>query len=78
VAHGTLTIHGVSKDVDLPFELKGPIDPGKGGKVLGAHAVSPSTARILEITKAPAAMISNEVKIDLNIEAHMAPPAAGK
>jgi len=30
------------------------------------------------ITKAPAAMISNEVKIDLNIEAHMAPPPQGK
>ena len=32
VAHGTLTIKGVSKDVDLPFELKGPVDAGKMGK----------------------------------------------
>jgi len=29
VAHGTLTIHGVSKDVDLPFEIKGPVDAGQ-------------------------------------------------
>ena len=38
VAHGTLTIKGVAKDVDLPFELKGPADAGKMGKVMGAHA----------------------------------------
>jgi len=79
VAHGTLTIHGVSKDVDLPFELKGPIDPGKGGKVLGAHASLTVNRQDFGITKAPAAMIGNDVKIDLNIEAHQAtPPAAGK
>src|ERR1044071_7261222 len=29
VAHGVLTIRGVSKDVDLPFELKGPVNTGK-------------------------------------------------
>src|SRR5689334_3627186 len=36
VAHGTLTIHGVAKDVDLPFEMKGPVDTPRG-KVMGAH-----------------------------------------
>jgi len=80
VAHGTLTIKGVSKDVDLPFELKGPIDAGKNGKVMGAHAGLTVNRQDFGITKAPAAMIGNEVKIDLNVEAHMAPPApaAGK
>ena len=29
VAHGTLTIHGVAKDVDMPFEMKGPVDGGQ-------------------------------------------------
>ncbi|HEY1937888.1 MAG TPA: YceI family protein [Candidatus Angelobacter sp.] len=75
VAHGTLTIHGISKDVDLPFDLKGPIDPGKGGKVLGAHAYLTVNRQDFGITKAPAAMIGNDVKIDLNVEAHMAAPA---
>jgi polyisoprenoid-binding protein YceI len=80
VAHGTLTIKGVSKDVDLPFELKGPIDAGKGGKVMGAHAGLTVNRQDFGITKAPAAMIGNDVKIDLNVEAHMAAPtpAAGK
>src|SRR6478672_7294719 len=57
VAHGTLTIKGVSKDVDLPFELKGPIDAGKNGKVMGAHAGLTVNRQDFGITKAPAAMI---------------------
>ncbi|HZU32764.1 MAG TPA: YceI family protein [Candidatus Angelobacter sp.] len=77
VAHGTLTIHGVSKDVDLPFELKGPIS-GQRGKVMGAHAALTVNRQDFGITKSPAAMIGNDVKIDLNIEAHGAAPAAGK
>jgi polyisoprenoid-binding protein YceI len=77
VAHGTLTIHGVSKDVDLPFELKGPID-GQRGKVMGAHAALTVSRQDFGITKSPAAMIGNDIKIDLNIEAHGAAPAAGK
>src|SRR5215813_8529157 len=36
VAHGTLTIHGVAKEVDMPFEMKGPVD-ARQAKVLGAH-----------------------------------------
>jgi len=35
VAHGTLTIKGVSRMLNLPFELKGPADAGKMGKVMG-------------------------------------------
>lgn len=76
VAHGSLTIRGVSKDVDLPFELKGPVDAGKMGKVMGAHASLTVNRQDFGITKAPAAMIGNDVKIDLNVEAHMAPAAA--
>ena len=74
VAHGTLTIHGVSKDVDLPFDLKGPIDTPRG-KVMGAHASLTVSRQDFGITKSPAAMIGNEVKIDLNVEAHGAAPA---
>ena len=78
VAHGTLTIKGVAKDVDLPFELKGPADAGKMGKVMGAHATLTVNRQDYGVSKAPG-MVGNDVKIDLNVEAHMAPPpAAGK
>jgi len=77
VAHGTLTIHGVAKDVDMPFELKGPVEAGKG-KVMGAHGSLTVNRQDYGVGKATP-MISNEVKIDLNVEARMAPPApAGK
>lgn len=78
VAHGTLTIKGVAKDVDLPFELKGPADAGRMGKVMGAHANLTINRQDYTVSKAPG-VVGNDVKIDLNVEAHMAPPApAGK
>ena len=78
VAHGTLTIHGVSKDVDLPFEMKGPNDSGKGGKVLGVHA-STTINRVDYGVGQAAPMIGSDAKLDLYVEARMAPPApAGK
>ena len=82
VAHGTLTIHGVSKDVDLPFELKGPVDAGQGrGKIMGAHGTLTVNRQDFGVGKAaPVAMIGGEIKIDLYVEARQAPPApvAGK
>jgi polyisoprenoid-binding protein YceI len=78
VAHGTLTIKGVAKDVDLPFELKGPADAGKMGKVMGVHGSLTVNRQDFGVSKG-AGMVGNDVKIDLNVEAHMAPPpAAGK
>lgn len=75
VAHGTLTIHGVSKDVDLPFEFKGPVDAGQGrGKVMGAHGSLTVNRLDFGVGKATP-MIGSDVKIDLYVEAHMAPPA---
>jgi polyisoprenoid-binding protein YceI len=74
VAHGTLTIKGVAKEVDLPFELKGPADAGRMGKVMGAHASLTVNRQDFGVAKAPG-MVGNEVKIDLNVEAHLPPPA---
>src|SRR6476661_4012532 len=74
VAHGTLTIKGVAKDIDLPFELKGPVDAGKMGKVMGAHASLTVNRQDFGVSKAPG-MVGNDVKIDLNVEAHLPPPA---
>src|SRR5215467_4966583 len=79
VVHGTLTIHGVSKDVDLPFEMKGPVDAGRG-KVMGAHGSLTVNRQDYGVGKATP-MIGGEVKIDLYVEARQAPPApaaAGK
>ena len=78
VAHGTLTIHGVSKDVDLPFEFKGPADAGQNrGKVMGAHAWLTVSRQDFGVGKATP-MIGNDVKIELYVEARQPAPAAGK
>jgi polyisoprenoid-binding protein YceI len=73
VAHGTLTIHGVAKDVDMPFEMKGPVDT-RQGKVLGAHGSLTLNRVDFGVGKATP-MIGSDVKIDLFVEARMAPPA---
>jgi polyisoprenoid-binding protein YceI len=80
LAHGTLTIHGISKEVDLPFEFKGPVDAGQNrGKVMGAHAWLTVNRQDFGVGKATP-MIGNDVKIDLYVEARQAAPApaAGK
>lgn len=75
VAHGALTIKGVSKDVDLPFEFKGPVDVGQNrGKIMGAHAGLTVSRLDFGVGKATP-MIGTDVKIDLFVEARMAPPA---
>ncbi len=80
VAHGTLTIHGVAKEVDLPFEMKGPVDAGQNrGRVMGAHGSLTVNRQDFGVGK-PTPMIGSDVKIDLYVEARQAPPApaAGK
>lgn len=74
VAHGTLTIHGVSKDVDLPFTLTGPVST-KGGKALGAEAGLPINRQDYGVAGG-GAMVGNDVKIEISVEAHQAQPAA--
>jgi polyisoprenoid-binding protein YceI len=81
VAHGTLTIHGVSKDVDLVFTLGGPLDTGRG-KVLGAEAGLSINRQDYGVawTRSLAGgelIVSNDVKIEINVEARQAQPAAG-
>ncbi len=80
VAHGTLTIRGVSKNVDLPFKLNGPIS-AMGGKLLGAEAgltinrqdYGVSWSKTLD---GGSLVVSNDVKIDINVEAKPPKPAA--
>lgn len=83
IAHGSLTIHGVAKDVDLAFTLGGPLDTGRG-KLLGAEAGLTINRQDYGVawTRSLAGgelIVANDVKIELNVEARQAqPPPAGK
>lgn len=79
VAHGTLTIKGVAKDVDLGFTLGGPIDTGRG-KLLGAEAGLTINRQDYGVawsrTMAGGELIvANDVVIEINVEARQAAPA---
>ncbi len=80
VAHGTLTIRGVSKSVDLPFKLNGPIS-AMGGKLLGAEASLTINRQDYGVSWSKtldggSLVVSNDVKIDINVEAKPPKPAA--
>ena len=75
VAHGTLTIHGVSKDVDLPFTLTGPVSTQRG-KALGAEAGPLPINRQDYGVAGGGMMVGNDVKIEISVEAHEARPPA--
>jgi polyisoprenoid-binding protein YceI len=81
VAHGTLTIKSVSKDVDLVFTLAGPIDTGRG-KAMGADAGLNINRQDYGLTWSRSLpggelMVSNDVAINIHVEARQAAPAAG-
>jgi len=85
IAHGTLTIHGTAKDVDLWFKLKGPLALGGGNSLLGAEASLTINRQDFGVAwsktlSAGEMIVANDVKIDINVEAkHAAPaPAATK
>jgi len=85
VAHGTLTIRGVSKDVDLPFELIGPVSTPKA-KLLAANGTLTINRQDFGVAwNQPfnnGFAVSNDVKIDISVEANQplapAPAAAAK
>jgi len=80
VAHGVLTIRGVSKNVDLPFKINGPIKAGDSN-LLGAEASLTINRQDYGVawskSLAPGELVvANDVKIDINVEA-MQVKAAG-
>jgi polyisoprenoid-binding protein YceI len=80
VAHGTLTIKGVSKDVDLAFTLNGPIDTGRG-KAMGAEAGLTINRQDYGVTWSKSLaggelVVANDVIIKINVEARQPAPAA--
>jgi polyisoprenoid-binding protein YceI len=73
VAHGTLTIRGVSKDVDLPFILAGPVNDGKVTLLAANAALTINRQDFGVAWNKPfnnGFAVSNEVRIELNVEAN--------
>ena len=74
VALGTLTMHGVAKEVALPFSITGPIkDPG-GKQRLGVEASLTISRQDWGLSYSKAMdngglIVGNDVKIELNAEA---------
>jgi polyisoprenoid-binding protein YceI len=74
IAHGPLTIHGVSKDVALPFKIAGTIKDPSGKTRLGAQAGLTIIRQDFGLTYSKTLdggglVVGNEVKIDLAVEA---------
>lgn len=71
---GDLTIRGVTREVRIPFELRGPVDVGRGRSVIGAdgsltidrHDYDVSYSRL---TDNGGLVVGNEVSIRLRVEA---------
>jgi polyisoprenoid-binding protein YceI len=66
---GTLNVLSVDHTVVLPITVNGPIDDQRGFKRIGIESQTELNRRDLGITQSPAAMIGDEVKIDLQFEA---------
>ena len=80
IAHGVLTIRGVSKNVDLPFKVNGPIAVGNNG-LLGAEASLTINRQDYGVSwsksLAPGELVvGDDVKIDINVEAKQVKPGA--
>jgi polyisoprenoid-binding protein YceI len=82
VAVGNLTMKGVTKQVELPFSIGGRINDGKGHGRIGVQASTTLNRQDYGISwnrtmDSGGVVVSNEVKIDLNVEGTLqAPPAA--
>ena len=79
VAHGDLTIKGVTKQIALPFTLSGAIKDQRGGSKIGVDAqttVNRLDFGIGQDAPLPAggAAIGNEVRIEISLEAALQAP----
>ena len=74
VAIGTFTLKGVSKTIELPFTLGGPIDDPWGNSRLAVHASTKINRKDYGVNynqtmKNGTALVGNEVTINLTVEA---------
>ena len=80
---GTLTIHGVSKEVTLPVIMAGPIPDGRGGQKVGFETATVLNRKDYGISwnkalDAGGVVVSDEVQVDISFEANQAKPEAAK
>jgi polyisoprenoid-binding protein YceI len=80
---GTLTMHGVSKEVTLPVTMAGPISDGRGGQKVGFETETTLNRKDYGITwntvlDTGGVAVSDEVKVSISFEANQAKPEAAK
>ncbi len=75
VAIGDFTMHGVTKQIELPFEVNKAATPR--GTVIGATAETKLSRKDYGITSG-SAVVGDEIKIALSIEARPAKPVTAK
>ena len=81
VAIGNFTMKGVTKQIELPFTIGGRINDGKGHGRIGVQSSTTVNRQDYGISwnrtvDGGGVVVSNEVKIDLNVEGTLVPPAA--
>jgi polyisoprenoid-binding protein YceI len=80
---GTLTMHGVSKEITLPVTMAGPIPDGRGGQKVGFETATTINRKDYGISwnkalDAGGVVVSDEVQVDISFEANQAKPEAAK
>jgi len=66
---GKLNVLGIDRDVALPVTINGPVDDPWGFERIGMESSTVLNRRELGITHSPAAMIADEVKVSIELEA---------
>jgi polyisoprenoid-binding protein YceI len=73
---GTLTMHGIAKKVAIPFEVSGPVtDPYKNVKIGLEGTLTVERQDYAIGSSFPAAILGNDVKIEISAEFAQAPAA---
>ena len=77
---GTLTMHGVAKEVTLPVTLAGPVKDPRGNEKVGFEATAKLNRKDYGISwnralDAGGVVVSDEVQVTINLEAAKAKPA---
>lgn len=66
---GNLNVLGVDREVVLPVTVNGPVNDPWGNQRIGLECSTMLNRRDLGITNSPAAMIADDVKIEISAEA---------
>jgi polyisoprenoid-binding protein YceI len=74
ILRGPLTMHGISKEVAIPFSISGTVKDPRGGTHLGAEASLTISRKDFGLTwnrtlEGGGVLVSDEVKIELGVEA---------